>query len=318
LSFLQINPFHTTEQNTMSKSTGKAKSSPAAAEAASSQETGATDEQIVQAVVALLETQYGKSRDEALALLRRACSYQAERAGIAPSKFSNGGSFGESIICKHLNLRWNTEKRGGADAFDSCGNPVELKSSENAALVKAKKVDINYVVPARRKAEFRGEYLGRIRAHYDAVTGGHVWAIVSTQGNQAKVIKCWRFSGDFVSAILLHKVAALLARDPDRVRFHINLTGGKCKACDTVHKYDYFQEQEPAFLENPNPVMIAEMLAHPTPCPLAQTKQGAARIRVKPMRAAQAPPPQPPSPDEESPDEASPDDKLAEEGDDLK
>jgi len=134
----------------------------------------------------------------------------------------HGGGMSELEACKAIGLAWNGQNARGADAHDSFGRAVELKTFSLKSTAKA--CNVNYVFP-KNVADLPHYY-----ATSPAYAGGHYW--VAMNGHNTKVR--WWF----------HITQANFA---EIVRFHQQANPGKDKAnfgstlCKTCKKCPRFQ-----------------------------------------------------------------------------
>jgi hypothetical protein len=124
--------------------------------------------QLVQHLTDVIRQHYPDSETDQLQVVNRVMAKLAVKTHIQKL---HGGGLSELAACKELNLNWENENARGADAHDSQGRAVELKTTE----IKAKSVNcnINYVYP-------KGVDTVKHYAESPQYAGGHYWVGMNT------------------------------------------------------------------------------------------------------------------------------------------
>lgn len=183
-----------------------------------------------QALLAIDKALASLSNAEKLEILEQKRYEVSQALNIHESKMTNGTQ-GERVACEHLGLEWNSSSMNGCDAWDENGKGVELKCFKTSA----KRANVQYKFPVRKKVETDAVYAARVSGHYaESSPGGHYWVLLSNGSTRYK--QHW-----FVdSARFAEAIQGLLLAEPSKAT--MNFGCQYCKDCGIPHRIDWLSK----------------------------------------------------------------------------
>lgn len=184
----------------------------------------------------------GTDDTDRMSHLQDAVSVLRERMRISAAK-AEGGTMGEFWVAQKFGLKWESEKKTGADAHDKEGRECEIKASLHPPKTKihTSKTNICYKTPSRRAGETNAAFVARTQEHVRQNTGGHFWATWTTRstGDTGERVKLSWWIPSVTLAQLIGKKMRASADMGRRSRvIHINFGGKVCSTCGSVHRID--------------------------------------------------------------------------------
>ena len=181
---------------------------------------------------------------ERLSLLHDALATVRERMNIATAK-AEGGTLGEQWIAGHFDLKWQAEKRTGADAIDARGRECEIKASLHPLKSKLKthKTNICYKTPARPENESDDAFVKRTEEHIRSSTGGHYWGTwvektPSGDGDRDRIVLGWWVPSTPLAQLIGKKMRASSHMRRKNSTISINFGAKVCIKCEGIHRID--------------------------------------------------------------------------------
>jgi hypothetical protein len=179
--------------------------------------------------------------DDRLSHLHDALATIRERLNISSAK-ADGGTTGEAWVAKHFGLKWESEKKTGADATDSKGRECEIKAPLHPlkTKLKEKKPNFQYKTPERLNDEDDDAFVERAKEHVRKNTGGHFWGTwyekKPTDAADRVVLKWWVPSVPL--AQLIGKKMHASGSMQKKKGIAINFGAKVCLVCGGIHRID--------------------------------------------------------------------------------
>ena len=165
--------------------------------------------------------------EKKILLLQKAMALVSVEIDANPSKLTNG-TIGELLACEKLGLKWQSKSIHGNDAVDSSGNAYEIKTFEYKKLGNHQ-INVNYVLPARKKPETIDRYVERVEKNYGRIAA-HYWVALSDR--KTKVHETWRIDGPNFASVM----GRWIRRNPQKTR--INFGCKICPRCFEPHRVE--------------------------------------------------------------------------------
>lgn len=180
--------------------------------------------------------------DDRLSLLHDALAVIRGRLNIATAK-AEGGTLGEQWIARHFDLKWQAEKRTGADAIDAEGCECEIKASLHPLKtnLKTHKTNICYKTPARLENESDDAFVERAEDHIRASTGGHYWGTwveKTPLGGGDRIVLGWWVPSTPLAQLIGKKMHASSHMQRKSNTIAINFGAKVCLKCGGIHRID--------------------------------------------------------------------------------